>query len=93
MRSVTATGVENLKAKRLSELSTAGLQPSITSNSKKELLVLEYVHNFRSQFEELFPRRRPLLLTIPNEAGVEKFVCTTVRPTQVAFREVRAGRW
>jgi hypothetical protein len=86
---VTATGVESLKASRLAALDRSALPPSITSNSKKELLVLEYVHNFGAQFTELFPRRRPLLLTAPNEGGTEKFVCTGVRPTQLPYREVR----
>ena len=88
---ITAQGVESLKSKRLREVNVATLQPSVTSNSRKELLVLEYVDNFRAQFQDVFPRRRPLFLTAKNEAGVEKFVCTTLRPTQVPYREVSGG--
>ncbi len=95
---VSAQGLESLKATRLAEVNTSLLLPSVTTNSKKEHLVLEYIDNFRAQFEEVFPRRRPLLLTAKNEAGVEKFVCTTIRPTQVPYREVCApavglGAW
>ena len=49
---------------------------------------LEYVDNFRKQFVQLYPDRPQLLLSPLNEAGVPKFVCTTLRPTQLPFREV-----
>ena len=35
-----------------------------------------------------YPERKPLFLICPNEYGVDKFVCTTVRPTLLPFREV-----
>jgi len=40
------------------------------------------------QFTDLHPDRRPLLLTPRNECGRRKFICTTLRPTQV-----RTGLW
>ena len=60
---------------------------SYTSNTKKEELVLEYVDNFKKQFQYIYPDRRPLFLTPINECAVEKFVCTTIRPTILKFSE------
>ncbi|CAN0305472.1 unnamed protein product, partial [Hapterophycus canaliculatus] len=51
-------------------------------------LCLEYIDNFRAQFHKLYPGRRRLFLTAPNEYGVEKFVCTTLRPTLLPHREI-----
>ncbi|CAN0551624.1 unnamed protein product, partial [Ectocarpus sp. 8 AP-2014] len=51
-------------------------------------LCLEYINNFRVQFDKLYPGRRRLFLTTPNEYGVEKFVCTTLRPTLLPYREI-----
>ena len=42
----------------------------------------------RTQFIELYPLRRELLLLPRNEAGVKKFVCTTIRPTQMPYKDL-----
>ena len=67
-------------------------QPAVRNRiigiSPKEFKMLEYVNNFRSQFVELYPRRRPLMLDPPNECGVRKFICTTVRPSKLAYSEL-----
>ena len=57
------------------------------SNSHKEHLCLEYVKDFKGNFGRLFPGRE-LYITAPNELGVEKLVCSTLRPTQLPFREL-----
>jgi hypothetical protein len=57
-------------------------------NTKKEELVIEFVDNFKRQFQYVYPDRRPLILTPLNECGVEKFVCTTIRPTTLAFSDI-----
>ena len=44
--------------------------------------------DFNSNFTRLFPERPPLFLTSKNEFGVDKFVCTSVRPTQLQYREM-----
>ncbi|KAJ3015324.1 hypothetical protein HKX48_004663 [Thoreauomyces humboldtii] len=61
---------------------------SYYQTSKKEAWVLEYVANFNRQYTQLFPGRRGLLLSPPNHFGVPKFVCTTLRPTQLPYREL-----
>lgn len=64
------------------------LPPSYSNNSEEERLVLEYVENFRRQFVQLYPERKELLLCPRNECGVEKFICTTVRPTKLEYNEL-----
>ena len=50
--------------------------------------MLQYVANFQRQFEDLYPKRRPLLLCPRNECGMRKFICTSVRPTQLPFEGI-----
>ena len=76
------------KISRMQALDPADLPPSYSSNSPEELLVLEYVENFRRQFVQLYPDRKDLLLVPRNECGVEKFLCTTVRPTQLEYSDL-----
>jgi len=57
------------------------LSESYFSLSPKEKLVLVFAENFRRQYKELFPKRRPLVLAVENECHVQKFVSTTIRPT------------
>jgi hypothetical protein len=61
---------------------------SYNSNTKKEELVLEYVYNFKSQFQFIYPNRQKLFMSPYNECGVEKFVCTTLRPTAMKFSHI-----
>lgn len=61
---------------------------SYKENLPKENLVLQYAENFRRQYVHLYRDRKPLLLNPVNECGTEKFVCTTIRPTQLEFKEL-----
>lgn len=55
----------------------------------KEKLLLLFAENFRRQFKEHFPLRRPLVLAVENECQVQKFVSTTIKPTTfVEFSEL-----
>lgn len=56
--------------------------------SAKERLMLIFTENFRRQFIATYPTREPLVLAIPNECGIQKFVSTTVRPTSFLFHEL-----
>ncbi|KAL3898185.1 MAG: hypothetical protein SGCHY_002920 [Lobulomycetales sp.] len=58
-------------------------------NTEKEQKVLDYVDNFNRQYQLLFPHRKTLLLNMKNEFNtVKKFVCTTIRPTQLPYKEL-----
>ena len=61
---------------------------SYNSNSRREELILDYVANFKSQFQLIYPSRKPLFMTPYNECGIEKFVCTTIRPTTLKFSKL-----
>lgn len=88
-RQFTVAGVVCTKQRRLVDDSVEPpVLPSYATNSVKELLCLEYIAGFRRQFESLFPGRRPLFLHPPNEKGISKFVCTTLRPTLLPQREL-----
>ncbi|CAG5133748.1 unnamed protein product, partial [Candidula unifasciata] len=61
---------------------------SYKDNLPKEQLTLQFVENFRRQYVHLYQDRKPLFLNPVNECGVEKFVCTTVRPTLLPYKEL-----
>ena len=67
---------------------TGSMPHSLKSVTPKEQKMLDYVDDYRRTFIELYPTRRPLLLFPPNECGVNKFICTTIRPTQLPFLEL-----
>jgi hypothetical protein len=76
------------KEERIEAMPKDALPLSYKSNTLREELVLGFVDNFRSQFVELYPLRRELLLCPPNECGVKKFVCSSVRPTQLPYKQL-----
>lgn len=41
-----------------------------SSNTQEELLILDYVQNFKKQFTQLYPHRTTLFLSPKNECGV-----------------------
>lgn len=61
---------------------------SYNTLSPKEKILLLYAENLRRQFKEKYPKRRPLVLACYNECKVQKFVCTTIRPTVFMFSEL-----
>ncbi|XP_060805016.1 coiled-coil domain-containing protein lobo-like [Amyelois transitella] len=58
---------------------------SYYTNSTKERLLLAYAENFRRQFQFHYKARKPLFLQAPNECGLQKMVCTSIRPTKLCF--------
>ena len=73
----------------------ATLDPNIIptcfkENSPKEELVLEHVKEFEKHFPLVFRNQaqRELYLFPPNECGLQKFLCTTVRPTKLGYLEL-----
>lgn len=56
--------------------------------SVKERLLLLFAENFRRQYNEKYPNRKPLILCLLNECGVQKFVATTIKPTVFLYPEV-----
>ena len=61
---------------------------SFKDNTPKEELVLEHVLNWQAQFASTYSPYRPLLLTPKNELGVLKFICTTIRPTKLPYKDL-----
>lgn len=88
----TAEGRMNTKARRIHdfrrEIASAKLPPSYTSNSTKEELCIEYVNSFLDQFANVYPKRVLPYIIAENECGVPKFICSTIRPTQLQYSEI-----
>nr|CAD7413019.1 unnamed protein product [Timema poppensis] len=63
------------------------LPHSYSHQTNKEKLILWYAENCRRQFHFLHPDRRPQFLAADNECGIQKMVCTTIRPTSVPYPE------
>uniref|UniRef100_A0A336LWC1 Dynein regulatory complex subunit 7 n=1 Tax=Culicoides sonorensis TaxID=179676 RepID=A0A336LWC1_CULSO len=56
--------------------------------SLKERLLLLFAENFRRQYNEKHPNRKPLILCLENECGIQKFVATTIKPTVFLYPEL-----
>ncbi|XP_071973018.1 dynein regulatory complex subunit 7 isoform X2 [Engystomops pustulosus] len=61
---------------------------SYTENSPQEKTLLNLADNFFRQYTHLYPDRKPLFMSPLNECGVEKFVCSTLRPTLLPYPEL-----
>lgn len=73
----------------LNQVTDASKAPeSYLRNNNEEEKILEYADNFRQQYSRLFPSRKQLLLSPPNEFGVKKFMCSTIKPTRLPFKEL-----
>ena len=70
------------------EYDPADFPESYKHNTTKEKLVLSYAENFRRQYVHLYRDRKPLFLNPINECSLEKFVCTTIRPTELKYQEL-----
>ena len=57
--------------------------PLSQRNTQNEETILDYAEHFRQQYMYLYKNRHSLLLTCENEAGLEKFVSTTLRPSLI----------
>ena len=68
-------------------ISYASLPKSYSTNSLKESTLLEYAEDFRRQFVQVFPARRPLTLCPLNECGVRKFLPSTIRPCLLPYHD------
>ncbi|XP_055346646.1 dynein regulatory complex subunit 7-like [Paramacrobiotus metropolitanus] len=62
--------------------------PHYYEYTQKESQCLAIVSNFRRQFTDAYPDRKPLFLTPVNEVGVPRFVCTTIRPTIFSYHDL-----
>ncbi|NXL66433.1 DRC7 protein, partial [Chordeiles acutipennis] len=71
-----------------SSIDTSQLPSSYKTNSLKEKKLLRIADHFLQQYTHLCPDRKPLFLHPLNECGVQKFVSTTVRPTQLPYPEL-----
>jgi len=54
-----------------------------TKNTSKEELVLEHIHAYERNFKIHCDPTRSLLLIPKNEFNLQKFICTTIRPTKM----------
>ncbi|XP_053575515.1 dynein regulatory complex subunit 7 [Bombina bombina] len=69
-------------------LLSTGFPESYKTNSHKEEMLLTLTENFWRQYTHLYPDRRHLFMSPQNECGVQKFVCTTLRPTLLPYPEL-----
>lgn len=78
----------NEKLFRISRVDLQAQADAYRSNTLKEEQMLEYVRHFQSQFRNVYPKRRDLVLAPRNECGMRKFICTTLRPTQLPYQDL-----
>ena len=94
-RSIAVKGADNAKKLRLEHalaLPVSKHPIAAVQQSSKELKMFDHIRAFSSIFKELYPQRRQLFILPQNEAGIQKFVCTTIRPTQLAQLSVNSWK-
>ncbi|KAL4141543.1 hypothetical protein QTP88_004168 [Uroleucon formosanum] len=62
---------------------------SYTKTTSIEKLIILYANNFVEQFKIKYPNRRQLVLVLLNECGVQKCVCTTIKPSRLVYPNLR----
>ncbi|XP_075432639.1 dynein regulatory complex subunit 7 isoform X2 [Ascaphus truei] len=85
---IEVTEVDSEEEFNVLPLDLTGFPISYTTNSHKEQMLLRLSENFWRQYTHLYPDRKPLFISPQNECGVEKFVCTTLRPTLLPYPEL-----
>lgn len=78
----------NSKLLRISEVQLMEQPESYRTNTPKEELMLEYIRKYEVHFANLHPKRRKPMLALRNECGMKKFICATLRPTQMPYQDV-----
>ncbi|GMH37248.1 hypothetical protein BSKO_05121 [Bryopsis sp. KO-2023] len=81
---------KNAKRLRIEHTITVAskMPKTFTTINPKEVKMMSHTEKFQHTFRQLYPHRRPLFLTPKNECGTAKFVCTTIRPTQMPYTEL-----
>ena len=81
--------LERRKLEKWIELTDISKAPAnYLKNTPEEEQILDYAENFRQQYSRLFPSRKELILSPINEFGVKKFICSTIKPTRLNFKEL-----
>mmetsp|Transcript_3231 Transcript_3231/g.12365 ORF Transcript_3231/g.12365 Transcript_3231/m.12365 type:complete len:648 (-) Transcript_3231:1303-3246(-) len=89
MVALSYDGRTSTKTSRVSAIRIAdGVPQRCAADNEKEALCKEYVLAFARRFIVMFPERRDPFLLPWNEHGVQKFVCTTLRPSLLPYQEV-----
>lgn len=88
----SSEGRFNTKKKRVDEyrktLTENNVPESYRFNTTKEELCAEYVKKFTDQFLTINPKRKQLYMMAENECGIQKLVCSTLRPTEIQFTDL-----
>ena len=78
----------NAKLMRISQTEMIMEPEAYRTNTPKEEIMLTYLRKFEQQFANMHPKRRLPILAPRNECGMRKFICTTLRPTQLPYQDV-----
>jgi hypothetical protein len=88
----TAEGRISTKKERVKECKkssySAGVPISYKTNNTREELCLEYIQSFLEQYKKIYPKRKKPHMITDNEYGLRKFVCSSIRPSQISFSEL-----
>jgi hypothetical protein len=88
----TADGRINTKKERSKDCRkpayASGVPSSYKSNTTREELCLEYIQSFLKQYQSLYPKRKQPYMIIDNEHGLQKFICSAIRPSHMPFSEL-----
>lgn len=87
----TAEGHLNTKLRRQQDVMNTHYEfapSSYKNNTTKEELCIEYTNTFIEQFLSIYKQRGVPYMIAENEFGVQKLVCSTLRPTLMPVPEI-----
>ncbi|VVC24088.1 Hypothetical protein CINCED_3A019886 [Cinara cedri] len=61
---------------------------SYTTTTSIEKVILLYAKNFIEQFKMKYPNRKQLTLILRNECGIQKCICTMIKPSRLVYCEL-----
>ncbi|XP_025205390.1 dynein regulatory complex subunit 7-like, partial [Melanaphis sacchari] len=70
-------------------LNEKNIPESYKKTTSIEKLINLYANNFIEQFKIKYPNRRQLVLVLLNECGVQKCVCTTIKPSRLVYPNLK----
>lgn len=85
---MSAEGRLNTKKHRVRDHRRTHPVAPLVEDPDKEALCFEFLRLFLRTYAERWPNRGPPYLTAINEFGESKFVCTTLRPSQLPYSEL-----
>lgn len=74
------------------EHTASSLPRSYSTHNAQEESIIRLVNQYQKDFRGIYSNRRDLFLLPKNEFGVEKFLCSYIKPTRLPYADLQDYR-